>query len=50
MIEFGQIKKVDIKTIWKNEALNFTPWLTKSVPLSHLPFAPGPAAVQAETL
>jgi len=31
MIEFGQIKKVDIKTIWKNEALNFTPWLADNL-------------------
>jgi hypothetical protein len=31
MIEFGQIKKVVIKTIWKNEALNFTPWLADNL-------------------
>ena len=31
MYEFGQIKKVDIKSIWKNEALNFTPWLADNL-------------------
>lgn len=31
MIEFGQIKKVDIKSIWKHEALNFTPWLADNL-------------------
>ncbi len=25
--EFGKIKPVDIKTIWRNEPQNFTPWL-----------------------
>lgn len=27
----GQIKKVDIRTIWKNEAHNFTPWLAENL-------------------
>ena len=31
MIEFGLIKKVDIKTIWKHEAVNFTPWLADNL-------------------
>lgn len=31
MIEFGTIKKVDIREIWKNEATNFTPWLADNI-------------------
>lgn len=31
MVEFGKIKTVDIKSIWKNEALHFTPWLADNL-------------------
>lgn len=31
MVELGQINKVDVKSIWRNEALNFTPWLADNL-------------------
>lgn len=31
MVQFGLIKKVDIKSIWKHEAANFTPWLADNL-------------------
>ena len=27
--DFGAIKKVDVKSVWKNEQYNFTPWLAE---------------------
>ena len=27
----GTLKKVDVRDIWKNEALNFTPWLAENI-------------------
>jgi|GEM_PF-1393179 len=31
MIIFGEIKPVDIREIWKNEATDFTPWLVDNI-------------------
>ncbi len=31
MITFGEIKTVDIRKIWKNEATEFTPWLVDNI-------------------
>lgn len=31
MIEFGDIRTVDIRTIWRNEAHDFTPWLAQNI-------------------
>lgn len=31
MYDLGQIKQVDVKSIWRNEALNFTPWLADNL-------------------
>ncbi|HWP30766.1 MAG TPA: DUF4268 domain-containing protein [Fimbriimonadales bacterium] len=30
-MEFGQIKKLNIREIWQHEAYNFTPWLAKNL-------------------
>jgi hypothetical protein len=27
----GKLEKVDLKTIWENEAYNFTPWLASGI-------------------
>lgn len=31
MYDLGQIKKVDVKSVWRYEALNFTPWLAENL-------------------
>ena len=31
MDEFGRLEPVDLRTAWKHEALNFTPWLTENL-------------------
>ncbi len=28
-IDFGNIKKVDVKSVWKNEQYDFTPWIAE---------------------
>ena len=36
MDEFGRLEPVDLRTAWKHEALNFTPWLAENLDrLSH---------------
>lgn len=39
--EFGDIKKVDVKSIWQNEQYNFTPWLAEEENIAELAFALG---------
>lgn len=31
MIHFGKIKKINLRDIWKHEALDFTPWLADNI-------------------
>jgi hypothetical protein len=31
MVDFGEIKPVDIREIWQNEATDFTPWLVENI-------------------
>lgn len=31
--KIGQISKVELKQIWKHEALEFTPWLANNISL-----------------
>ena len=33
MVELGQIEEVDIRTVWPNEAADFTPWLADNLDL-----------------
>jgi hypothetical protein len=30
-IQFGNIKKVNLREIWNNEAMDFTPWLASHI-------------------
>jgi hypothetical protein len=30
-INFGELKRLDLRTIWNNEAINFTPWLAENI-------------------
>lgn len=40
-IDFGDIKKVDVKSIWRNEQYNFTPWLAEEDNMAQLVSALG---------
>ena len=31
MNEFGRLEPVDLRTAWRHEALNFTPWLAENL-------------------
>ena len=31
MAEFGRLEPVDLRTAWRHEALNFTPWLAENL-------------------
>lgn len=31
MIDFGEIKEVDVREIWQNEVTDFTPWLVENI-------------------
>jgi hypothetical protein len=31
MATFGELKRLDLRTIWQNEAKHFTPWLAENI-------------------
>ncbi len=49
-VDIGRIERVDLRTLWKHEAHNFTPWLEKNIDLLNqsLPFDIDPDTIERE--